>query len=1185
VDATAPGGAHPPGPTIVLATRGLDEPTTDPAETAAAALQPDRRVDVAAEAAPPGLVSGVARFRVELDNGGVIWTVEDPTVNTPILALSASSSIAFADRQVVEPLHVTVYSNYAGLMERAELLIYRGSDNDLVHPLARLEFTPAALARIQWSLPPGAVAGMDVGDELQLVVRAYGAEGTDESWPRVVQLVTPEERERGLRALADSGRSEPHSSARELELAGLTADSYGVGSQLRMQTIRLRGSRVRVVGEQIPTGTTLSINDDSIPVSRDGRFAAEYLLPVGTHVLNLRLRDSAGNETEEQLGVEVRGRYLFLAAMADATFSDNQLDGAADALSPGDRLDDHLTEGRVAFYLKAKTRGRYLITAHGDTDERRVGDLLKGLVEPTPQDIFRRLDPDAYYPVYGDDSTSWRDVDTQGRLYVRADWDDNQAVWGNFKTGLNGTEYTQYVRSLYGAALTLQSEATTRFGERRSQLQAFAAQGGTAVGHSELLGTGGSLYYLKHGDILQGSEQVVVEIRDRSTGRVEARIPLVRGSDYELDELQGRLILTRPLAQITLDNRPTLTRDGPQSGFYNLLLADYEYVASGNVSDDGQQGLRGQHWINDNVALGGTWIQENREGDDYRVIGTNGRLQLARGTYLSAEVAKTETSFASIYYSDNGGLSFGRRNPVAATQGYAHSIDVTSDLRELGWLEQPGRINAWRRSLDAGLSIGRHDTGVTTTEQGVDYMMEFGSGYRFNGRWSEAERGTEGLDQVQVQLHSAIGDRGALTTELRRVSEYRGTDAGTGTLAAVRYGHRVNAALELYGITQATVDDDDGRYADNNSNALGARYLFSNRASFGTEISKGDRGDSASFDGEYRVGNQRSIYAGYAYSTDSLRNDPLLGDAAPGGLSLGQRWQMNGKTRMFNESQWLQHGRETGLVHTVGLDFYPSRGWNLGWTVQDGDLDAVAGSVSRRAYSLRGGHASERTTWGTTLERRDDSGAESRQQWLTTNRVLHRLNSDWRVAARINVADTDERMLEESNARFVEASTGFAWRPVDSGRIGVIGKYTYSFERNTQEQINAYSAFDQRSQVVALEGTYRFSPDWEAAIKLAERHGEARAGRDSGEWFDNRAFLAAMQTRHRINRSWHGLAEVRHLDARNGGTRSGWLLGLDRDINENFRLGIGYNFTDFSDDLTRMGYRYQGWYLNAVGFY
>lgn len=42
------------------------------------------------------------------------------------------------------------------------------------------------------------------------------------------------------------------------------------------------------------------------------------------------------------------------------------------------------------------------------------------------------------------------------------------------------------------------------------------------------------------------------------------------------------------------------------------------------------------------------------------------------------------------------------------------------------------------------------------------------------------------------------------------------------------------------------------------------------------------------------------------------------------------------------------------------------------------------------------------------------------------------------------------------------------------------------------------------------------------------------------------------------------------------------LLG---DVGRNFRVGVGYNFTDFSDDLTKFDYTHRGWYLNLVGRY
>jgi hypothetical protein len=47
---------------------------------------------------------------------------------------------------------------------------------------------------------------------------------------------------------------------------------------------------------------------------------------------------------------------------------------------------------------------------------------------------------------------------------------------------------------------------------------------------------------------------------------------------------------------------------------------------------------------------------------------------------------------------------------------------------------------------------------------------------------------------------------------------------------------------------------------------------------------------------------------------------------------------------------------------------------------------------------------------------------------------------------------------------------------------------------------------------------------------------------------------------------WYALAEYRQRD--DGGTCQGWVAGVDRDIGRNFRISGGYNFTEFSDDLT-----------------
>lgn len=70
----------------------------------------------------------------------------------------------------------------------------------------------------------------------------------------------------------------------------------------------------------------------------------------------------------------------------------------------------------------------------------------------------------------------------------------------------------------------------------------------------------------------------------------------------------------------------------------------------------------------------------------------------------------------------------------------------------------------------------------------------------------------------------------------------------------------------------------------------------------------------------------------------------------------------------------------------------------------------------------------------------------------------------------------------------------------------------------------------------------------------------------------------------KVVRRWDWLLELRSLRAKElGDRRTGWLTAGYYHINENVKLGLGYNFTDFSDDLTDMRYRSRGWFINLLG--
>lgn len=1151
------------------------------------ALQPDRRATIAVE--QPGQATALGKFSISLPNGGAIWATEDPTLGQPELSVSAPSIIAYDGTRIVEPVQFFVRGNYPGFIRKFEISVYRSTDADLIEPLAVIPLDVAAVTQVSWD---GALPGsyrFRTGDELIYVLRAYGENGAfDETIQRRLQLVRPEDVARNNQILRSNIEKTLGTAltTEQAQMQNLINDVFG-SNGLRQQNIAIRGSRIRIQGRNLPPNKQLTINGESYPVDLERKFVAEYLSPTGHHSFDIALQ-GAGGETAQHhtLDIDVTGRYFFGVGIADLTISQNNISGSVEPFAGDSRVnDDILADGRLAFYVKSKLGGRYLVTAQADTTERDIGDLFKGFGKADPQDVFRRLDPDLYYPIYGDDSTTRRDIDTMGRFYLRVDWDKNQALWGNYQTGITGTDYAQYIRSLYGAALNWRSNGNNLWGDPNTELRLFGSQAQTAPGHNEFIGTGGSLYYLRHTDLLPGSDVVYLEIRDRTTGRSENRVQLTRGADYEIDELQGRIILTRSLAQITRENAPSITRDAPLDGFEQRLIVDYEWVPSSFDSNEITAGLRGKQWFGDHVGIGATYIDENRAGEDYTLYGGDITLQAGKGTYIKGEFAHTEALAAPTFFSTNGGFDFTRLTSTGPQDGDAKSIEARVNLTELGWVELDWSAAAWWRETDAGYSTSRYNSGLPTTEYGGEVLGQIAPNLGIYARYSKAESGASSLLQAQGSLDWRLDDANSLAAEIRRVEEKSAYADAAGMLGALKYTRRIGTAVDLYAQGQLTLDDDRGRYRSNDMVLAGGRYLFGNQSSVGAEVSTGDRGDAATVNAEYKLAPDHTLYGAYTYSTDTTQYENLLNPNRQNGWTLGQRWRLSSQVNIFNESQYLKEQAQSGLAHTYGLDFYPAQGWSTGITFQTGELRNQAGGiVDRRAVSIRLGRTSPDTDWQSKLEWRRDTGAERRKQWVTTNRITHKINESWRVAARFNYSDTKDDMDPLAGAKFIEGNVGFAWRPWNNSRWGVFGRYTYLYDLATLGQEGG-ADYDQRSHIFSLEGVHRLDRHWELAAKVARREGEVRMGRGSGEWFDSATTFLAGQVRYEVLSKWHALAEYRALDVKDGGVKHGVLVGLDRDVAKNLRIGVGYNFTRFSDDLTDFGYDRKGFFINIVGRY
>jgi hypothetical protein len=216
-----------------------------------------------------------------------------------------------------------------------------------------------------------------------------------------------------------------------------------------------------------------------------------------------------------------------------------------------------------------------------------------------------------------------------------------------------------------------------------------------------------------------------------------------------------------------------------------------------------------------------------------------------------------------------------------------------------------------------------------------------------------------------------------------------------------------------------------------------------------------------------------------------------------------------------------------------------------------------------------------------------DQTHTERTVWLFRNNFKFQLTPDWRVLGKLDHSVSESSLGEFHNGGYTEAVVGYAYRPVAFGRLSALAKYTYFYNVPTTDQVgyqNAATEFVQKSHIAALDLTFDITSNWSIGSKYAHRLGQVSLDRNVRDFFDSAAQLAALRADWRFRKGWESLAEVRMLDLRDANQRRrGALAAIYRYIGKNLKVGVGYNFTDFSDDLTDLSYDHKGVFLNIVG--
>ncbi len=191
------------------------------------------------------------------------------------------------------------------------------------------------------------------------------------------------------------------------------------------------------------------------------------------------------------------------------------------------------------------------------------------------------------------------------------------------------------------------------------------------------------------------------------------------------------------------------------------------------------------------------------------------------------------------------------------------------------------------------------------------------------------------------------------------------------------------------------------------------------------------------------------------------------------------------------------------------------------------------------------------------------------------------------LLGKFNHSDSESSEGNFYDGGYTEAVVGYAYRPIMNDRLNSMVKYTYFYNMPTtgQETLQGVaSEFIQKSHIASVDVTYDISDRFSLGGKYAYRLGKVSLERVDPEYFDNTASLFVLRGDYRFREDYEFLLEARVLDMPDlDETRSGMLATVSRYFGDHLKLGLGYNFTDFSTDLTELEFDHHGFFVNLTG--
>ncbi|MGE0357272.1 MAG: SdrD B-like domain-containing protein [Burkholderiales bacterium] len=728
------------------------------------------------------------------------------------------------------------------------------------------------------------------------------------------------------------------------------------------------------------------------------------------------------------------------------------------------RDDGKLAAGaRAAFFLKGRIRGDWLLTAAYDSDKE------------TRERLFRDIQPDEFYPVYGDSAVRGYDAQSTSRLYVRVDSNRSYLLWGDFTTQAAGDvrRLSGYSRSLTGVKQHYENE--------RLAVNAFASRDSTRQVIEELRANGTSgPYELSTRGALVNSEKVEIVTRDRNQPAIVlSTLPQARFADYEIEALTGRILFRSPVASVDRDLNPVFVR------------VTYE------VDQGGEQfwvaGVDAQVKLTDRIEVGGTFVKDRNPEEPFTLAGAHAVARIGEGTVVVGEVARTERG------------AEGRKGDAARLEVKHESKDLKAQAfaaRSERDFENPGAWLANGRSEAGGRAEYRVREGTLLRAEALR-TEELASGSVRDGAMAAVTQ------EVAKNLTLEVGVRYA--AEKGAVSPVPAVEGQPAPQPLPDEVTTVRARLtgqvpflegaNAYGEAEVDVRDSDRRIL-----ALGGEYALPNRGRL-----YGRHEFVSSITGPYGLNaterqNTTAIGVDFDYMKDGrLFSEYRIRDAISGGdaeaaIGLKNLWTLAPGLRLGTSVERVHalsgQGQNENTAGAFALEYTANPLWKGTTRLELRDAattESVLFTVGLAARINRDWTALARNAW--SLQRAKEGGAErvvERLQaglaWRDTE--TNRWNALGRIEHRLEQDDTKSGVQLKSTTTLVSLHAD--WQP----RRPFLVSGRYAAKWTTDKSNGLASRY--RAQVIGGRATWEFAPRWDLGFVTSLLVGEGADSRHYG---------------------------------------------------------------------------------------